>query len=221
MIETAERKFKEAGSSKLRVAGSSPAAPTKNPSKSTNVCSAIHPLFAPEHGCVQNSGQDSVRQSVRQFSVRQSISGVDAVSSGSKTASPSGRLFSTGQILSVTTGKLLCEIGGVYELLNYLLSDNLFTHQLPRASSDVLPFIHEQLPWTTEVTGDEVTAENWRERLRFYCSRYGGCHELFPIHRGRELHRDPLDELLDKLEETGPGKVVIVAEPERKRRNKK
>jgi hypothetical protein len=42
--------------------------------------------------------------------------------------------FNLGTVLSVTTGRLLCDIGSVYDILNHMTGDNLFTHQLPRAS---------------------------------------------------------------------------------------
>ena len=45
------------------------------------------------------------------------------------------RNFDLGDVLTVTTGKLLSErgMGGVYDILNFMTGDNLFTHQLPRA----------------------------------------------------------------------------------------
>lgn len=46
------------------------------------------------------------------------------------------KTFTLAQILTVTHGRLLVEIGGVYEILNWLTGDELFTHQLPRASRE-------------------------------------------------------------------------------------
>lgn len=48
------------------------------------------------------------------------------------------RDFDLGDILSITTGKLVSRdhIGGVYRILNFMTGDELFTHQLPRASRE-------------------------------------------------------------------------------------
>lgn len=48
------------------------------------------------------------------------------------------KVFHLGQLLSITTSKLVSPVGsspiqGVYEILDFLTKDSLFTHQLPRA----------------------------------------------------------------------------------------
>lgn len=47
-----------------------------------------------------------------------------------------GKRFHLGDVLSITTGHLLSprHMEGVYEILNHMTGDQLFTHQLPRAS---------------------------------------------------------------------------------------
>lgn len=54
--------------------------------------------------------------------------------------------FKLSQVLSITTGRLLCDIGGVYEILNFITGDDLFTHALPRASRFAEPLILEAYP---------------------------------------------------------------------------
>jgi len=56
--------------------------------------------------------------------------------------------FHLGDVLSVTTGRLLSPkgIGGVYEILNFMTNDNLYTHQLPRAAEECKPFLFSQFP---------------------------------------------------------------------------
>jgi hypothetical protein len=62
--------------------------------------------------------------------------------------------FHLGDILSVTTGRLLAvrngktDIGGLYDILGFMTSETLFTHQLPRASDQCRPWLlahHPQL----------------------------------------------------------------------------
>ncbi len=71
--------------------------------------------------------------------------------------------FHLGDILSITTGRLvsLRHIDGVYDILNFMTGDNLFTHQLPRASRECAPELKKQFPALAEITGDDVTKDNW------------------------------------------------------------
>src|SRR5215469_4293666 len=58
------------------------------------------------------------------------------------------REFHIGDILSVTTGRLVSprHIGGVYDILGWMTGDSLFTHQLPRAAEECAPSLREQFP---------------------------------------------------------------------------
>ncbi len=54
--------------------------------------------------------------------------------------------FGLGPLLTVTTGVMLCEVGELYEILNFMTSDKLFTHQLPRAGEACKPEVLRQHP---------------------------------------------------------------------------
>lgn len=58
------------------------------------------------------------------------------------------RHFHLGDILSITTGRLVSprHMDGIYDILNFLTDDNLFTHQLPRVCREVAPWMREQYP---------------------------------------------------------------------------
>lgn len=76
--------------------------------------------------------------------------------------------FHIGDILSVTTGRLVSpeHIGGVYKILNWMTSENLMTHQLPRASRECEPFLKAQHPDLSEiVVPDSINSE---ETLLFW-----------------------------------------------------
>lgn len=64
---------------------------------------------------------------------------------------PTPRTFGLGAILTVTTDVfLVADIGDIYQLLNYMTGDNLFTHQLPRAAGECKPALLAQHPnWPT------------------------------------------------------------------------
>jgi hypothetical protein len=74
-----------------------------------------------------------------------------------------------GDILSVTTGRLVSRdhIGGVYKILDYMTGDSLFTHQLPRASSECRPALLAQHPQLGDIEvpefepGDTESIFSW------------------------------------------------------------
>lgn len=54
--------------------------------------------------------------------------------------------FSFLQVLNLTSGRLVTTLDDIYNLLNYLTGDNLFTHQLPIANNCVSPLIIKKYP---------------------------------------------------------------------------
>lgn len=56
--------------------------------------------------------------------------------------------FHISDVLSVTTGRLVSSrhMDGIYEILNFLTGDKLFTHQLPRAMRECEPWLKTQFP---------------------------------------------------------------------------
>lgn len=59
---------------------------------------------------------------------------------------PTEKTFPLAQVLSITTGRLLCDMDGIYEILNHITGDNLFTHVLPRACRFAAPLILKDHP---------------------------------------------------------------------------
>lgn len=59
------------------------------------------------------------------------------------------RDFHLGDVLSVTSGRLLAPagMGAVYQILNHLTGQELYTHQLPRAADECKPSLIRQHPW--------------------------------------------------------------------------
>jgi hypothetical protein len=58
------------------------------------------------------------------------------------------KMFHISDVLSVTTGRLVSSrhIDGVYDVLNFLTGDNLYTHQLPRAMDKCKPWLRSMFP---------------------------------------------------------------------------
>lgn len=58
------------------------------------------------------------------------------------------RPFHLGDILTVTTGRLLSprHMDGVYDILNFLTRDSIYTHQIPRALNECRPWLLRRHP---------------------------------------------------------------------------
>jgi hypothetical protein len=108
------------------------------------------------------------------------------------------RMFSLGTILSVTTGKLLCPMDNLYEILNFLTGEQLYTHQLPRAGDAGKPYILQQYPQLVKINAEEVTGDNWKAYLSIWCFEFGTELELKPIPKEEQVSKNPIVEL-DKM----------------------
>ena len=109
------------------------------------------------------------------------------------------REFHIGDVLSVTTGRLLSRdgMGGIYNILNFMTQDNLFTHQLPRAMDECKPVILARYPELADETGDEVCPENIGEYLVRKELQFGAKFMLEPLEAGQHQVVHPVSELVD------------------------
>lgn len=139
------------------------------------------------------------------------------------------REFDLGDILSITTERLLSERGtdGIYDILNYMTQDNLWTHQLPRAGRECAPVLREQFPQlcTEEVQRDvegicfrllacgEVRSvcqhmlSEWLEAER---EKLGASFKVKPLAQYAHTFQEPYSELVDMV---GADKIIAVEMP--------
>lgn len=120
--------------------------------------------------------------------------------------------FALGDILSVTTGQLLSRrhMEGLYDILNFMTGDNLFTHQLPRAADEAKPFLLKQHPDLAGVDASSVTKENWESWLEVQEAKFGATLSIEQMPSGTHQYRDPITE----LQEMTNGKPIIVVQGE-------
>ena len=99
------------------------------------------------------------------------------------------RKFHLGDILSIVPGYLVSPrlIDGVYDILNFMTGDNLFTHQLPRAARECEAHLLAQFPFLSEINVSNLTEINWSDWLADQVKKYGEFHEVSPI--PKEDHR--------------------------------
>ncbi len=124
------------------------------------------------------------------------------------------RKFDLGDILSITTGRLVStrHMDGVYDILNYMTGDSLFTHQLPRAIRAARPVILQQHPQLAEIEEPEFSTvthhqlrmviHTWLSRMK---SQYGDSLPLVPMADWES--RNPLQELAEMV---GPERIIVV-----------
>jgi len=119
------------------------------------------------------------------------------------------KLFHLGDILSITTGRLVSKrhVQGVYNILDFMTRDNLFTHQLGRACEECKPALLAQHPQLTYITAAEVTPENFKAWIEAQCAEHGEALmvQQLPEHAHEVI--DPLSELAEKLH---PDKTMVV-----------
>jgi len=113
---------------------------------------------------------------------------------------PETREFHIGDILSVTTGRLVSprHIDGVYDILNFMTGDSLFTHQLPRACDECAPRLLEQHPQLAdvEVPGDfGGSAEAVADWLETQMAWLGRELPVTALEAADHTYVDPITEL--------------------------
>jgi hypothetical protein len=81
--------------------------------------------------------------------------------------------FSLGEVLTITTGHLLCEMNGVYRILNFITADTLYTHQLPRAMQESSSWLLAQFPELTDIDTSSITPTNWETFLAGQIEKFG------------------------------------------------
>lgn len=88
--------------------------------------------------------------------------------------------FHLGDVLSITTGRLLSPEGmaGVYRILNHMTGRELYTHQLPRAADACAPVLLERFPQLADIELPEITPENLDQALGNLAGRFGESFEV-------------------------------------------
>lgn len=123
----------------------------------------------------------------------------------------------TLHILSVVTGRNMEDqgIAGVYEVLNWMAAESLFTHQLPRVGREAAPVLLAALPQLQAALDDARAMPNddWhdREKIDAYRKRWvAALGDTLPVPKlGHAQHEriDPMSELAEKVH---PSKIVVV-----------
>lgn len=112
------------------------------------------------------------------------------------------RDFHLGDILSITTDRLVSPHGikGVYDILNHMTGENLYTHQLVRAGGACKPVLLENFPELANVDATSVTPENYQAWMDQQVTMFGETRSVAPLDAGVYEPRDPFAELFEMMD---------------------
>lgn len=116
--------------------------------------------------------------------------------------------FATRDVLSTITGRLMGDIGGVYEVLNYMTGEDVFTHQLPRISREATPVViaaHPQLQQAID-EAEQVNQENYQHWRQTWEDRYGPTIAVPKFTEATHERIDPMSELAEHVR---PDQIVV------------
>jgi hypothetical protein len=117
--------------------------------------------------------------------------------------------FATRDVLSTITGRLMGDIGGVYEVLNWMTGESVFTHQLPRISREAAPVVIAAHPLLQQAVdeAEQVNQENYKEWRDTWEDRYGPTIAVPKFTADTHESIDPLSELAEKAH---PDKIIAI-----------
>lgn len=117
--------------------------------------------------------------------------------------------FSTADVLSTVTGRLVGKIDGVYAVCNWMTGESVFTHQLPRISREAQAVMLAHRPDLAQAVAEaeQVDTTNWRTWLTEWISRYGTTIAVPKMTADQHERIDPLSELAEKVH---PDNIIVV-----------
>ena len=93
-------------------------------------------------------------------------------------------------VLSITTGRMFTKIDKIYDILNFLYNDNIFTHQIPKILKISKPYILDKYPQLASI-GQDVTIntdDDIKNFLDTQKSKLGNSFTFTPI--PKELYKN-------------------------------
>lgn len=117
--------------------------------------------------------------------------------------------FPTVDVLSTITGRLVGKIDGVYQVLNHMTGESVFTHQLPRIAREASPVLVAKHPALQQAIdeADQVSRENWQAWRDTWLDRYGPTIAVPKFGANDHEHIDPISELAEKVH---PDKIITI-----------
>ncbi len=109
------------------------------------------------------------------------------------------RNFDLGTVLTITSGRLFTNMDNVYDILNYLSNDEIYTHQIPRVMKVAQVHVLGRYPQLDGV-GKDVIINSEQDVKAFIDEQkgiYGDSFGLSPMTEEMYQHIDPIEEAID------------------------
>jgi len=116
-----------------------------------------------------------------------------------------GNPFTLGQVLSITTGRLMCDIGGVYSILSHMTGQSLFTHQLPEAGRLCKPILLQAFPQLAGIELGDVNKDNYLDKCAALTAIHGDSFDCPTLSTWK--YSDPIQSAIDMM---GEDRVMTV-----------
>lgn len=117
--------------------------------------------------------------------------------------------FHIGDVLSITTGRLLSHdhIRGVYNILDWMTGESLFTHQLGRASDTAKPVLLEAFPQLAAIEFPKYLEKGDPDAIFVWVDTqgelYGEWWDVPKLKIGAYEPREPISELVEMIGNRG------------------
>lgn len=118
--------------------------------------------------------------------------------------------FHLGAVLSMTTGKMLCQMDDIYRIAQHLAGEPVWTHQLGRVMSESRPHLLAQFPALANVTASGVTPDNHAVWMLDRVLEHGAWLDVAPMPADAHESIDPISELAETVH---PDRIAAVGAP--------
>lgn len=117
--------------------------------------------------------------------------------------------FPTEDVLSTITGRLIGKIEGVYQVLNWMTGESVFTHQLPRISREATPVVVAMYPHLQAAIdeAEQVNPDNWEAFRNLWLDRYGPVIAVPQFTTDTHERIDPMSEAAEHFR---PDQIIVV-----------
>lgn len=120
-------------------------------------------------------------------------------------------------VLSVVTGRNMEErgIAGVYEVLNWMTGESLYTHQLGRVADEARPVLLAALPQLQAAVDDAeaMPDADWinADRIDEYRARWlKSLGDTLPVPKMNEDQHEHIDAMSELAEKVPPERIAVV-----------
>lgn len=117
--------------------------------------------------------------------------------------------FHLGDILSITTGMLVSprHMEGVYDILNYMTGEQLFTHQLPRVAREAEPVLLRAHPDLANIEVTTLTPGDVAPWLAEQVAKFG---EMLAVPKMTDDEHEEIDAMSEAAQFFPADKIITV-----------